>query len=181
MGKVTVLLSCALLLGCTTLGSRALPETQYYFVLDKDQVVTTNRGLFQIRWVEGLTAGKYVSVMEDSDGTYFRGEGACVLILRDDWAEEYLKTGKANSAWENDYRAWPIPANAGGLWLPKPGVSKSPMLFFVNRNTTSGASMGLTGMAIVVMTEGNVQFWSTEAGQAIAATIKPEHYLPPPQ
>ena len=94
-------------------------DREQSFVLAKDYTRTERRGI-GVKWVEGLRAGAYRLAAEDDDGLYFRGEGACVVKLNSDNADEYLQTGTSKAGFM-----------VGGLWLPRKGVEKDPRLFYV--------------------------------------------------
>lgn len=145
------------LLACTSLSDLKKVDKEQYFILAQDHVRTEVRGLANVKWVEGLKAGKYIAVAQDDDGIYFKGEGPCVYLLPNEDADAYLKTGRVPEAVVQDPKRFPRAVNVGGLWIPK-DASKEPKLFFEVRNTTDGTQLGVTGVAMVAATEGSLSF-----------------------
>jgi hypothetical protein len=154
MKKIALLL-LMLISGCTSMSSLTKPTQEQYFVLEKNYTKVATRGLLNYKWVEGLRAGTYTLVGEDHDGMYFLGEGDCVIVLSQERAEKYLQTAEITPFELRNKPQFTIAGGIGGLWLPKPGVNKEPKLFYEIRNTTDGSVGGMTGMAIVKMTEGS--------------------------
>jgi len=101
MRMIPLLLAVALTGGCThanwaDLRNQRKPGPEKHFVLEKDHTRTQTRGI-GYTWVEGLRAGTYTLQAEDEEGLYFVGDGPCVIVLFDQAAEEFLKTGKATN------------------------------------------------------------------------------------
>ncbi|AHL36844.1 hypothetical protein CD58_05330 [Pseudomonas brassicacearum] len=158
MRRALVLIILLVLSACTTISDLKKPIKEQYFVLAQDYVRTEIRGLSDVKWVEGLKSGKYVSVGEDENGIYFKGEAACVLLLANKDADYYLKNGEVSESAKSNIKIFPRPINVGGLWIPKKGVNADPKLFYEIRNATDGTFAGVTGMAIVEATEGSINF-----------------------
>lgn len=166
-----VLLAICAASGCTTLDDLQVPTEQKHFVLQKDHVRIEHRGIAQKKHVEGLRAGSYSLIREDRDGFYFSGTGDCVLILNDQRGDKYLQTGEVTPFEIRNREQFTFAGGAGGLWLPKPGVQKEPRLFWNIRNTTDGAPLGLTGVAIVGATEGSLGYLPFGAEKDFLASI----------
>lgn len=129
------------------------------FVLAKDYVRTEIRGPFRYKWVEGLRAGTYRLEAEDEEGSYFRGQGGCVVMVANDKADEYLKTGRVELGFLE-----------GGLWLPKKGVEKGPKIFYMFMSNTSGPAVQDPSAPVVVAQPQNMaQGVGAGIGAGIAA------------
>jgi hypothetical protein len=135
------------------------PDGQPYFALAKDYTRTQVRGI-GYKWVEGLRAGKYVAQAEDEEGLYFLGEGRCVVILSEENADEYLKTGQSKTGF--------LP---GGLYLPRKGVEKEPKLFYI-AGKEPVSSQGAVVNAIIAAGEGEVRSLGYGSEQGFVAGLK---------
>lgn len=126
--------------GCgASLHTLIKPQHEQYFVLSQDHVRVQSRGLLNIKWVEGLRTCRYTAIGEDEKGTYFLGDGACLILSREG-ADEYLRTGVVPSPAKNQTGTT---AGVGGLWIPKAGTSEEPRLFYELRAPSDrGASLG---------------------------------------
>lgn len=154
--KYIALLTFIIFSGCTSQATLTKPESEQYFVLEKPYTRVQVRGLSGNNWVEGLQAGTYNLIGEDSDGRYFQGPGDCVIQLTGDWGKRYLETGEIPSFQE---RVGTMAGGVGGLWLPKEGVSKEPRLFYEIRNKGVGESgVGVAAVSIIQATEGSYTY-----------------------
>jgi hypothetical protein len=171
--KKTALIATALLFACTSLSDLKKPSTEQYFVLTEDHVRVEIRGLANFKWVEGLKAGKYVSAAEDDEGIFFKGEGACVILLANEDAESYLRDRKVPASVQNNANVGLGSAlGVGGLWIPKKGIDKGAKLFYELRNASDGSAMGATGVGIVAMTEGSLGYRSYGSEKAFVESLK---------
>jgi hypothetical protein len=172
---VALVLACAVFCACgTKLKDFPKLDVPKYFVLDEDHVSVQTHGLLSDKWVEGLRAGRYMSVAESREGIYFLGEGASALFLRDQYAEQYLRDDTVAAVAENDLKYFPRCANPGGLWLPKPGVEKEPRIFWMLRNSPA------SGPLLYSATEDNLYYWDIAGDKSFIANLKIET-APPTQ
>lgn len=158
MKKYFVLFVLTVLSACTTVADLKKPTKEQYFTIEKDHVRTQVRGLADVKWVEGLKAGKYISVGEDEEGIYFIGAGRSIIKLANEDAITYLQTGKITEAALKRKGVIESTIHVGGLWIPKKGVSAEPKLFYEIRNTTDGSHLGLVGYTGNALTEGALNY-----------------------
>lgn len=149
-----------LISGCMSVAKLEKPKADAYFVLEENYTRTETRGLLKYKWVEGLKAGKYKLVGTDSDGEYFMGEGDCVIMLSQERADKYLQSGEITPFVERNKEQLTMAGGTGGLFLPKPGSKKEARIFYEVRNAVDGSAQGLTGIAIVQLSEGELGFVS---------------------
>jgi hypothetical protein len=170
--RFVLTLFISLLSGCTTISDLPKPQQDMYFVLKEDYLKVHTRGLLNYKWVEGLRAGTYRLVGEDKYGLFFKGEGDTVILLSQERAEKYLNTGEITPFSERNAPQLTMSGGEGGIWLPKEGIDKTPKLFYVLHNTSDGSVAGITGMAIVEMTEGAFTYWPYDDGKELIKTIR---------
>jgi hypothetical protein len=148
------------------------PQKDEYFVLDKDRTTTEVHGLKHVTWVVGLRAGTYKLIGEDHDGLYFQGEGDCALILVGDHAARYLQTGEIVPFEERRKIVLPaMTGGYGGIWLPKPGVSKQAMLYWP-LHVDSTPLMGLVTLGIVELVNRSLAHHYLESGIAFLGDLQ---------
>ncbi len=136
MTKRLALLALLALTACPPkFASLPKPTVSQYFVLAKDHVRIEKRGL-GYTWAEGLRAGTYTLAAEDDAGLYFLGEGKSVVVMSNDVADTYVKTGQIQGG------------QKGGLWLPKPGVEKDPRVWFEAAPPARGDEPGAMWQAL---------------------------------
>lgn len=158
MKKFISLFVFVILSACTTMADLKKPTKDQYFTLEKDHVRTQVRGMADVKWVEGLTAGKYTSAGEDEDGIYFIGPGRSIIKLTNEDANYYLQTGKIPEAALKRKGVIESTVHVGGIWIPKKGVSAEPRLFYEIRNTTDGSHLGIVGYTGNALTEGALNY-----------------------
>lgn len=172
MRAVLVAVALSLLSGCTSMSSLSKPQQDMYFVLERDYVRVQTRGLLKYKWVEGLRAGTYTLVGGDAYGLFFKGEGDTVIVLSQERAVKYLKNGEMTPFNERNAPQFTMAGGEGGIWLPKEGINKAPKLFYVLHNTADGSVGGITGMAIVQMSEGAFGYVPYGDEKALVKTLK---------
>lgn len=175
MRKFFSLVGIFVLFGCTSIADLKKPSTPQYFVLKEDYVRVQTRGLAKVKWLEGLKSGKYSAVAEDKDGIYFQGEGASVILLNNQVADDFQRTGKIPESVLAENRI-PRALSVGGIFLPKAGSKKGMMLFYNLQNANSGASLGLLPMAITSATEGSLQYVAYDSEKGLLEKIAVVNY-----
>lgn len=163
------------LFGCTKISELKKPSSAQQFFLAEDYIRVQTKGISKVKWLEGLKAGKYISVAEDNDGIYFQGEGASVILINNSNAEEFLKTGKIPEQALNT-NSLPRALSVGGIFIPKAGSKKSLMLFYKLQNVNSGSSLGTLPMAITSATEGALQYVDYESEKNLLEKIQLLNY-----
>jgi hypothetical protein len=128
-----------LILGCMpSLSSLRTVQGTKKITLPKTYTATMTRGV-GVKWVEGLSAGTYTEEAENDEGIFFRGPKDCVILLMGKFAEDFLKTGVPPSH-EAKIEAGFYPGEDGGIWVPKPGVSRRARFYhYFQPKQTSGS------------------------------------------
>ena len=156
-----LMMSLVLLSACGSVDITDLkePQQRHYFTLAQPYVRTSFHGIGNsVKRIEGLKAGVYTSIGENSEGTYYSGEGDAVIMLMNDLADQYQANGTIPD-YHYRFTHEILAGGEGGLWLPKPGSSKPPRLFFVRRVPEDVAtSLNLTFYILSHMSDGNVIF-----------------------
>lgn len=158
MKQILIFLYLILVSGCTSIADLQKPAREQFFILPADYVRTQVRGWDKFRWIEGLKAGKYISIGEDSEGVYFIGSGRSVIKLANELADDYLKTRKIPAQALINKGVLDSAVHVGGLYVPKKGTNAEAKLFYEVRNTTDGSQLGITGYTIVMLTEGALNY-----------------------
>jgi hypothetical protein len=161
------------LVSCTSVESLKKPSADQYIVLEKNYTRVQIRGLLKYKWVEGLRAGTYILIGEDKDGFYFIGkEKDSVIVLSQERADKYLENGFITPFAERNVPQLTSAGGEGGIWLPKPGVKKEPKLFYKLHNTNDGSFGGITGMALVNMSENALAYVPYDEEKEFIKSIK---------
>ncbi|MFT5758952.1 MAG: hypothetical protein ACI9LM_003701 [Alteromonadaceae bacterium] len=142
--KILILL-CIFITGCSAKLADLQPvDKKSYITLKEDIYQSSIAGIGNYKWVHGLKAGTYTLIGEDKDGSYFHNQGDAVIVLTNDPAELYLKTGEVKPY---NQRGYPH-GGPGGLWLPKDKTKKPVVYFLINTkpsdSTVSGGIIGMT-------------------------------------
>jgi hypothetical protein len=158
-----IFLSVAVLVlaGCTSIEKLSPPLRASHFVLREDHVRVQVRGIASYQWIEGLRAGTYTAVGEDTRGTFYLGEGDSVIVLSQERGARYLSRKEIPAPEERAAAQNGMAGGRGGLWLPKPGVQEEPKLFYelhVSQSTLSAPSTGVIGLVGAHLAEGALQF-----------------------
>jgi hypothetical protein len=136
----------------------AKPGELSYFVLPDTVTVHTTVGKVHLYPV--LAKGRYVSVYEDADGTFYQGPKDCL---------------------PNPNPKAVFPALDGGLWIPRDSSRHETRFWVLTRHDKKTAEMGVLIAAIDRATTGKVRKDSRshieDAGFLASLTIRP--YAPP--
>jgi|JI10StandDraft_1071094.scaffolds.fasta_scaffold63749_3 hypothetical protein len=131
--------SASILSACgTTVAELSKPDSQTYFILQKDHYRTLTRGLMNVPWVEGLRAGTYEAAGKDAQGTYYIGSGACVITLAAQFADAYLRTGVLPPVREGGGALLGAHPGYGGLFIPHDLEKDAPKLIVINKMSSGG-------------------------------------------
>jgi len=158
VNRICILICFIILSGCTGVADLKKPVKEQFFTLSNDYVRTQVRGWAKFKWVEGLKAGRYTSIGEDEEGVYFIGSGLSVIKLANEEADAYIQTGIIPEKALKGKGVLESALHVGGIWIPKEGVNADSRLFYEVRNTTDGSQFGITGAAIVSLTEGALTY-----------------------
>lgn len=156
----------------TTLSKLQKPDRATYFALEQDHVRVTARGLFKVKWVEGLRAGRYEAVAQDAAGIYYSGSGASVIVLSQKFADKYLANGEIPPFVDGTGTVGGREPGVGGLFIPSDLAQEPPKLFYTLKLPSLVNGGGIVAGVISSIYDGTLGYVNYQTEKDFVSSLK---------
>lgn len=167
-----LILGLPVLAAAVTLAKLSKPDHPSYFVLESDHVRVQVKGLLKYKWVEGLRAGSYKAVARDAKGTYYMGTGACVLMLTNKLAENYLANGDVPPEGPGLQPLEGAGPGVGGLYIPFDVTNGEPALFIIDKVDSAAVPGILSSVIVSALLDGKIEYIKFGTEKAFVNSLK---------